>query len=64
MGSEFCAAQSSHFARDRYCTASSKAQSAFACEPHGSQAIKRFYRFIEEQYKTVAKSRELRYTEI
>jgi len=42
MRSEGCARQSLRFAEDWYCTASSKAQCAFACEHNGSQAIKRF----------------------
>jgi len=42
MRSVCCAGQSLSFAEDWYCTASSKAHCAFACEPDGSQAIKRF----------------------
>ena len=42
MRSVCCAGQSLCFAQDWYCTASSKARCAFACEPDGSQAIKRF----------------------
>ena len=43
MRSVCCAGQSLCFAQDWYCTASSKARCAFACEPDGSQAIKRFF---------------------
>jgi len=42
MRSICCAGQSLRFAQEWYCTASSKARRAFACEQNGSQAINRF----------------------